>query len=312
MKAYIFDPLWNELITEDLEAKLAPVKSSIEIITEIMPIKDFKGLYDNNNEKILCLNPDYVNWSLKNQDYRDIPNLKAILPASTDVSWIEKDSANELSIPICDIRGFSTESVSEWAITMMLNVARQIPMLIKAKFPLDYGDDYLRYKGLELRGRKAGIIGLGSIGSAIAERCKGLGMKVFYWSKNTRNSNYSYMELEDLFRSVDVVFPAMAKTDESIKLITNNFLDLMNEKSMLISVVHDLYDHEYICQLVDKGKIYGYGYEGKPYEFSNHKGNIWAAPAYAWATDGSMYKAMKYWIENILNALSRSFPNKIN
>ena len=178
MKAFIFDPLWNELVTEDLKNQLQASGLEITVTAEIAPLSNCKELFEGNEERILCLNPDYVGWKLTAEDYKDIPNLKAILGAATSFSWVDMSYASENSIPVCNIRNFSTQAVAEWATTMMLNLARQIPRLIKDGFPLDFDKDFMKYRGIELKGKTVGIVGLGTIGSAIAERAQGLGMNV--------------------------------------------------------------------------------------------------------------------------------------
>ena len=146
MKAFIFYPLWDELITEDL---LSILKSSdIEpIVTkEIAPLSKCAALFEGNEERILCLNPDYVGWKLSSDDYKNIPNIKAILGAATSFSWVDMTHADEKQIPVCNIKNFSTEAVAEWAITMLVNVARQTPRLIKDGFPLDFDKDFMKYR----------------------------------------------------------------------------------------------------------------------------------------------------------------------
>jgi hypothetical protein len=39
---------------------------------------------------------------------------------------------------------------------------------------------------------------------------------------------------------------------------------------------------------------------------------VWAAPAYAWTTDGSMDNSMTLWVENMVSAAKGQFPNRIN
>jgi phosphoglycerate dehydrogenase-like enzyme len=129
MKAFIFDPLWNELVTEDLKNQLQASGLEITVTTEIAPLSNCKELFEGNEERILCLNPDYVGWKLTAEDYKDIPNLKAILGAATSFSWVDMSHASENNIPVCNIRNFSTQAVAEWATTMMFNLARQVPRL---------------------------------------------------------------------------------------------------------------------------------------------------------------------------------------
>lgn len=312
MKAFIFDPLWDELITNELKNQLVSSGIQTVVTKEIAPLSDCKELFEGDAERILCLNPDYVNWKLTVDDYKDIPNLKAILGAATSFSWIDMALANKNDVAVCNIRNFSTQAVAEWATTMMFNVARQVPRLIKDGFPLDFDKDFMKYRGVELRGKTVGVVGLGNIGNAIAERCAGLGMTVTYWSKSQKDTDYEYVELDELFANSDVIFPAMALNDESKKLITPELLQSMKPEAMFISVVHELFDEQRVLDMVKDRKLFGFGFEASPASFEKYEGNVWAAPAYAWVTDGSMNNSMAKWVDNMIAASQGKFPSKVN
>jgi len=311
MKAFIFDPLWDKLITDELLNKLKANNIEPVVISEIAPLSNCSQLFEGSEKRLLCLNPDYVSWKLASDDYKDIPNLKAILGQATSFSWIDAKYANDNGIIIANIRNFSTQAVADWAVTMTFNVARQIPRLIKDNFPLDFDKDFMKYRGLELRGKTAGIIGLGHNGIAVAERLEGLGLNVIYWSKNTRNDKYEYAELNDIFEKSDVLVPTFAHNDEADNLITDKLLDKLKPSAIVIDII-ELENKDKVIELVKDGKIFGYGFEAKPNSFDKYEGNIWAAPAYAWVTDGSMNNAMAKWVENMVDAANGSFPNKIN
>ncbi len=311
MKAFIFDPLWDTLVTDELRAKLADSGLDVVIIKEVAPITEAKELFEGNEERLLCINPDYVGWKLSADDYKDVPNLKAILGAATSFSWIDASYANANGISIANVRNFSTEAVAEWAITMLCNLARQTPRLIKDGFPLDFDKDFMNYRGIELRGKTAGIIGLGHNGLAIAERLKGLGLHVAYWSKNARSDEHTYKELDDIFTNADVIVPAFAHNNETDALITDELLSKLKPSAIIIDIV-ELKNKDKIVELVESGKIFGYGFEAKPKAFNEYTGNIWAAPAYGWVTDGSMNNMMTKWVENMVDAARDQYPNKVN
>ncbi|MCX6729114.1 MAG: hypothetical protein NTV95_00505 [Candidatus Saccharibacteria bacterium] len=311
MKVFIFDPLWNDLITEDLQGKLRDSDIELIVTTKIAPIIDNAALFEGDDERIICVNPDYVNWKLKSDDYKNIPNLKAILGAATSFSWIDASYANDNGITIANVRSFSTQAVAEWAIAMLFNVSRQVPRLIKDGFPLDFDKDFMKYRGLELHGKTAAIIGLGHNGIAIAKRLKGLGLNIVYWSKNTRNNEYKYSELNDIFKTADVIVPAFAHNDETDALITDELLAKLKSSAIIIDII-ELKNKDKVIELVKEGKIFGFGFEAKPNSFDKYEGNVWAAPAYAWVTDGSMNNMMTKWVDNMIDAASDRFPNKIN
>lgn len=312
MKAFIFDPLWDKLTTPELRQRLTDAGVDVMVIKDIAPLSECKELFDGDQERLLCLNPDYVSWKLTNDEYKDIPNLKAILIASTGFEWVELDIANERNIPICQIVNFSTEAVAEWATMMTLNLARQTPRLIRDGFPLDFDKDFMKYRGIELHGKTAGIIGMGHIGQAIAKRCVGLGMRVVYWSRNSRLNEYEFKELADVISSADVLYPIMAKNDETRALITSDLLNTMKHSAIIVDEAHGLIDQELVLKKIKEGTLFGYGFEGDPEQFNNFDGNVWAAPAYGWATDNSMYLSEEKLVDNIISASKNEFPYRVN
>lgn len=313
MKAFIFDPLWDELVTNDLLEQLKVANIEIVVTKEIAPLRQRKELFEGTDERILCLNPDYVSWKLSSDDYKDIPNLKAILIASTGFEWVESDVANERNIPVCQIKNFSTQAVAEWAITIMFNLARQTPRLIKDGFPLDYDKDFMKYRGMQLKGKTAGIIGLGHNGSAIAERCAGLGMNVVYWSHSSTNDVYKKVELDELTRIADVIFPTFAKNEATNKLLTSELLSSAKQSAIIVDIIELSEDIKtIILDRVRAGKLFGYGFEAKPATFDQYEGNVWATPAYGWTTYESMYNSVTLWVENMIEASKNNFPNRVN
>lgn len=312
MKVFILDPLWPKLVDEKLERQLAECGADVTVVAEVKKLSDTPELFEGDEERILCLNPDYVGWELKSEDYKDIPNLKGILTASTAFGWIESDVATERNIPICNIKGFSMQAVAEWAITMMFNLARQTPRLIKDGFPLDFDADFMKYRGVQVKGKTAGIIGLGHNGSAIAERCAGLGMKVVYWSRSSATDDYEHVELDELMRTADVIFPTFAKNDETKALITDELLGTVKSSAMIVDIIELDEKKDTILGMVKTSRLFGYGFEAKPATFNEYEGNVWAAPAYGWVTYESMYNSEVEMVKNIVAASKGEFPNRVN
>jgi lactate dehydrogenase-like 2-hydroxyacid dehydrogenase len=312
MKAFIFDPLWDALVTEDITAKIKQSGLELFVKKEVAPLSECKELFEGKEERLLCINPDYVSWKLACSAYKDIPNLKAILIASTGFEWVELDIANERNIPVCQVINFSTQAVAEWAVMMMLNLARQTPRLSKDNYPLDYDKDFIKYRGIQLKGKIAGIIGLGNIGSSIAEACKGLGMNVIYWSRSSTNKSYKRVELSELVSTADVIFPATAKTPETRALITDAHIDSIKKSAILVDISHGLFARDKIVDMIARGDLFGYGFEGAPHQFTKLEGNIWAAPAYGWATYESMRNSMTRWVDNMVCAARNEFPMRVN
>jgi lactate dehydrogenase-like 2-hydroxyacid dehydrogenase len=86
----------------------------------------------------------------------------------------------------------------------------------------------------------------------------------------------------------------------------------MKPSAILIAIEHHLFDVPTVLEMVKNKKLYGFGFEGEPQSFNTYEGNVWAAPAYAWATDSTMHNAMVKWIDNMVKASQGKFPNKVN
>ncbi|MNR13524.1 Glyoxylate/hydroxypyruvate reductase B [compost metagenome] len=170
----------------------------------------------------------------------------------------------------------------------------------------------MKYRGTQIKGKTAGIIGLGHNGAAIAERCAGLGMNVVYWSRFSKSDVYRYVELDELMKTADVIFPAFAKNNETNALLTEELLANVKSSATIVDIIELDEARASILDMVKTGRLFGYGFEAKPATFSEYEGNVWAAPAYGWVTFESMYNGEMKLVENIVNAVKNDFPNRVN
>lgn len=227
---------------------------------------------------------------------------------TTSFSWIDIDYAKSKNIPVINLRGFSSIAVAEWATMMVLNIARKLPIVIKD----GWKQDYTTHKGIELRGKIVGIVGLGRIGTAIAENMAGLGMRVQYWSPNSKDQRFSKVSLEELMKSSDVILPSVAKNKQTEGLITDEMILSMKPTAIFVSIVHEVYNHDLLLKLASESKIFGYGFESAKPEMTKYEGNVWAGPELAWCTQDSMKKNAQQWTESILRAAKGNYTNRVN
>ncbi len=306
LKIIILSPNMDILFTEELKRKIKAAGDVI-FIKNITPLLKVAELYDTN-PKIIAIDPDFCQWSVPKKIIVKLKNVQAICLQTTSFSWIDTAEAKRQSIPIVNLRGFSTEAVAEWAVLMALNVARKLPLVIKE----GWKQDFAKYQGVELKGKTAGIIGLGAIGTRIAEICIGLGMNVVYWSRKSRDRRFSIVKLEDLMKKSDVVFPALAQNEETKDLITDTLLQNMKQSAIFVSIVHQIYNHDLLLQLVKNGKLFGYAFETEKEKITDFEGNVWVDPELAWCTDGSMKKNGEQWTEAIVRSVRKEYPTQVN
>jgi D-3-phosphoglycerate dehydrogenase len=103
--------------------------------------------------------------------------LKGIVRCGVGVDNVDLQAAGEHGIVVCNVPDYGTEDVADHAIMMLLAIARRLKKLDDS-IRAGAWDATLIYGAPRMRGRTIGILGAGRIGSAMALRCKALGLRV--------------------------------------------------------------------------------------------------------------------------------------
>ena len=190
---------------------------------------------NDTDDKILIIDPDWYNWDVNANHLGKIKNLKGICLSTTAFDWIDLKYCKENNIVVCNIPKYSTDSVAEYAVFLMMCLAKKYPIQAKTDFKMDYSKYMLN---TEIRNKTAGIIGLGTIGTKVANMCNALGMNVIYWNRSEKDNNYKRVNIETIFEEADFIFPTFATNEETKKLITDELINKMNGNA-LINVINN-------------------------------------------------------------------------
>jgi lactate dehydrogenase-like 2-hydroxyacid dehydrogenase len=163
------------------------------------------------------------------------PNLKYIGILATAYGTVDCAAAAKRSIPVCNLGGYSTESVAEFVITAILYEIRNIKEGLRRAESGNYSFEGIRAR--ELKNSNFGVIGLGNIGRRVAELAAGFGANVSYWSRAKKKSPFQYRELEDLLRNCTYISVNVAEAPETLGLLNAKNLPLIKSDSVLISTV---------------------------------------------------------------------------
>ena len=194
----------------------------------------------------------------------------AIIPANIDLA-----TATERGIPVTVIPPLVTDATADVNIALLLAVARRIVegdrLLRSGVFP---GSQSMRLVGGTVHGKTLGIVGLGAIGRAVAERARGFRMRVVY-TKRTRLSEkeeralgVEWAPLDDLLREADFVSVNALFTPATRHLIGERELGLMKPTAYLINTSRGpVVDEAALVRVLRDGRIAGAGldvYEHEP------------------------------------------------
>ncbi|MHC4914632.1 MAG: NAD(P)-dependent oxidoreductase [Planctomycetota bacterium] len=168
------------------------------------------------------------------------PALALIIRAGAGVNTIDLEKASARGICVANCPGKNNNAVAELALGLMISADRRIP---NATAALRAGEwkkkEFAKARGL--RGRVAGIVGLGTIGTAMAELCRGLGMIVAAWSRSLTPERATELELEfcpdpgTLAERADAVSVHLALKPDTKKIIGKEFFDRMRPGTIFVN-----------------------------------------------------------------------------
>lgn len=264
----------------------------------------------DDEEKILMADPEWYHWNLRKDHISKIKNLKAICINTTAFDWIDGEYCNNNGIIVTHTPKYSTDSVAEYAIFLMMCLAKKLPIQIKTNYKMEYNHEMLN---TEIRDKTVGIIGLGTIGTRIAELCSNLGMKVIYWSKNKKENSYQRVEVDEIFKKADYIIPTFATNDETRKLITDERIEMMSGNNLINIIINpvEIYNHNLILEKAGKNEI---GYAFEIYDdktLNDFKGNVMATAPYLFYTKESIDRLVELWCNNTIGILNNNLQNVV-
>jgi D-3-phosphoglycerate dehydrogenase len=251
------------------------------------------------------------------------PTLKYVTLNSTGYDQVDLEAAKKHGIAIANVPGFSTEGVAEHAIALLFAVIRRIPRADAAMreqpFQVDPADAAnMAYLGTDLRGKTMGIIGLGQIGTRVAELAQGLGMSVIAYNRTPRSvAGVTMATLDDLLAQSDVISLNTALGEELVHLIDHDALQKMKPSTYLINTARGgLVDDRALAEALQDGTIAGAGLDvindwGKDNPLLSLD-NVVLTPHIAYLTDESLANMANIIVENIEGFAKGEKPNVVS
>ena len=170
-------------------------------------------------------------------------------------------------VTITNSRGIQSAAIAEHAIGCLLAIAKRLPLLIRSQDQRRWGQNELVAEAMPwlVQGRSMGIIGLGTIGQAVAVRAAALGMRVAgVRRRQTEGRPEGVAEvlgperLADVVASSDVLVLAAPWTESTDRLINEQTIRRMKRGSVLINVARgQLVDESALAMALAEGHLGG-------------------------------------------------------
>jgi lactate dehydrogenase-like 2-hydroxyacid dehydrogenase len=186
-----------------------------------------------------------------------LPRVEIIACLGIGVDAIAVAHANSRGIAVTNTPDVVTEDTADTAMPLMLAVERRIAEGDRFVRRGDWRRGELRF-GRALRGRRVGIIGLGRIGRAIAERCAPFGITIAYHGPHEKPAApYPFFsELPDLAQWSDILVVAATGGERTRNLVNTDVLNALGPQGTLINIARgSIVDEAALVAALEAGAI---------------------------------------------------------
>jgi D-3-phosphoglycerate dehydrogenase len=197
--------------------------------------------------------------------------LKAIGRAGAGVDNIDVQAATKRGIMVMNTPGGNANAVAELAVGLMFALARKIPATSADMKAQRW--EKKAYKGGELAGKTLGVLGIGQVGTRVAQKAAALDMKVmacdpFLSPEKTHARGAEPCELERLIRQCDYISLHLPKNEHTTGLINAAAFAKMKQGVFLINCSRGgIVVEADLLQALEQGHVAGAGidvYETEP------------------------------------------------
>lgn len=196
------------------------------------------------------------------------PYLRAVAKYGVGVDNIDLDYCQRHSIRVSRTVGANSEAVADYALALMLAVARGVVQIDGKCRKLNWGKITTR----DVSHATLGLFGLGAIGRLVAKRARGFDMKIMaydpYWPEEfARQNGIERAEPQEIFQNADFISLHLPLTPETEGFVGRKELAMMKKDAVLINTARGgLVDEKALLEALKEKQIYGAGLDAFAHE----------------------------------------------
>jgi glyoxylate reductase len=203
------------------------------------------------------------------------PQLRVVANVAVGYNNIDVSAAAERGVIVTNTPGVLTDATADIALALILMVTRRLgegERVIRSGEPWQWGMSYMLGTGIS--GRRLGIVGMGAIGRATAQRAKACGMSIAYTQRSGPDAEIDavldaqWLDVLELLSTSDVVSLHCPYTSDTHHLIDERALTLMGPTSFLVNTARGpIVDENALADALVHQRIAGAGldvYEHEP------------------------------------------------
>ncbi|KAJ1701763.1 hypothetical protein LUZ63_001542 [Rhynchospora breviuscula] len=190
------------------------------------------------------------------------PSLRCLVNTGAGVNHINFEECKRRGVQVANVGETHSRNVADYAVGLLIDVMRRITMsdryvrnglwVTQGNYPL----------GSKLGGKRVGIVGLGSIGSAIAKRLEAFGCKISYLSTKPKPTvSYRYIpNICDMAAESDILVVSCSLTKETHHIVNKKVLQALGKEGIIINIGRGAnIDEPELVRCLVQGEIKGAG-----------------------------------------------------
>ncbi len=253
-----------------------------------------------------------------------LPALKYIGVLATGYNVVNIAAARTRDIPVTNIPGYGTESVTQLTFALILELALQPALHSASVHAGEWSDcpDFCYWKKplIELDGLTLGVLGYGAIGQAIARLGRAFGMKILVHTRTVKeNKETEFVDCQTVFTESDVVSLHCPLTDENQGFVNAKLLSQMKSTAYLINTARGpLINEKDLAKALNEEQIAGAATDVLSVEPPSKDNplltakNLIITPHIGWATRAARERLMKIATDNLCAFLKGTPQNVVN
>ena len=242
------------------------------------------------------------------------PNLKLICLAATGFDNVELDYCRKMGIGVCNVVGYSTQSVAQLTLSMVLSLYTNLGQytdFVRSGEYTKYGlANRLTPVYHEIAGKTWGIVGYGNIGKQVARVAEALGCRILVY-KRTPLENVACVDFDTVCQKSDILSLHVPLNEQTRNLLDKEHVAMLKKNAVVINVARGaVTDEEALANAILQENIGGLGVDvyskepfgtDHPFNKIKHLPNVLLTPHMAWGGYETRVRLLQEIKDNIIS-----------
>ena len=267
-----------------------------------------------------------INKIKVDKDLMDFCNsLKLVCVFATGYDNVDVSYAKERGIAVCNVPGYSTDSVTLFTISTVLALCSHLTEYNNFVRSGEYSASGVANRLIpvyhEVAGKTWGIIGYGNIGKSVAKVAEALGARVIAY-KRIPVDGVDCVDIDTLCRESDIITVHCPLNDQSKNLMNQDRISLMKQNVVLVNEARGaVLDEEAVTKAIESGRIAAFGCDvysvepfdvDHPYNRIKELPNVLLTPHAAWGSYEARERCINIIAQNIDSFINGDLLNRVD